>query len=299
MKTVVTGVAGFIGSHIAERLIADGHEVIGIDDLSAGYLENIPKGVKFMPADICKPERYSFFLDGVDVVFNNAASKKNICLKNPQRDMEVNGIGTLTLIEQCVKHGVRKFVHASTGSVYGEVQGRITEETAKRPVSYYGISKTAGESYVMLHSDKINVTVLRYFHVYGARQEKNMDTGGVIAIFTDRIKRNQGIMIHGDGSQKRVFTYVKDIVEANIKAWLTPISEGKIYNCASMKTTTIFDMAVMIINRFGNKININYSNPLPGDIYNFDVDSSKIGELGVVFRPIDEVYENPDSSICL
>ncbi len=135
-RALVTGVAGFIGSHIAEELIRRNVTVIGVDDLSAGYESNIPEGVIFFKGDIYHADKWGSILKGVDVVFNNAASKKNVCLKDPARDMEVNGIGQYKLLKACVDNSVNKFIHASTGSVYGEVHGRITEDTPRNPVSY-------------------------------------------------------------------------------------------------------------------------------------------------------------------
>jgi len=291
-KALVTGVAGFIGSHIAERLVEMGVAVVGIDDLSAGYESNIPKEVKFYQRDVCDIVCYGELLRGVDVVFHQAASKKNICLKNPSRDMEVNGIGTLRLLEQCVSHKVKKFVHASTGSVYGEVKGVINENTARNPQSFYGVSKTAGETYVSLFNKQsgLDTTILRYFHVYGDRQESKQETGGVVAIFTDKILKGEPIYIHGDGTQERVFTYVKDIVEANIMSWQNPISNGKVYNCASFYQMSVIDLARALMEKYNKKVSIIYTAPLVGDIYNFNVDSHKIkNELGVMFQPIIKV----------
>ena len=274
MRVIVTGCAGFIGSHLTERLLKAGQDVIGIDDLSAGYIENIPKGIEFHKMDICNVPLWIF--KDVDVVFHLAASKKNICLKDPKRDLDVNGKGVLHLLQMCKKAGVKKFVHSSTGSVYGEAD-YIDENTPTRPVSYYGCSKLAGESYVNMFD--IDSTVLRYFHVYGIRQETDPKLGGVVAIFKDRISKGLSITIHGDGNQERLFTRVEDIVEANIQSWLNPLSKGKTYNCASSKKTTINELAKSL----GAKI-INYSNPLEGDIYKFNVNSDKIKELGVTFK---------------
>ena len=292
MATIlVTGVAGFIGSHIAEKLLLGNNTVIGIDDLSAGYLSNIPERVIFLKDDICNIQKYDSIMKSVDVVFNNAASKKNICLKDPARDMEVNGIGTLKLLQSSLKNGVKKFIHASTGSVYGEVEGVITENTPRNPVSFYGISKMAGESYVQYFHNSLGLdtTILRYFHVYGERQESNKDTGGVVAIFSEEIKKGNSIIIHGDGLQKRVFTHVKDIAEANYRAWHTRKSIGQVYNCASSEQMSIIDLAGALMEKYNKKVNIIYSDPLPGDIYNFNVDSSKIKEIGVVFNPITKI----------
>jgi UDP-glucose 4-epimerase len=290
MKALVTGVAGFIGSHIAERLVNDGHEVIGIDDLSAGYVENIPNIHRFYQYDICKTEFYAPLLKDVDVVFHNAASKKNICLRDPSRDMEVNGIGTLNLLRLCVHHGIPKFIHASTGSVYGEVRGIIGEITPRNPCSYYGISKTAGESYVEYFRRFMDTTILRYFHVYGERQDKSQDKGGVVTIFSDKIKRGEEITIHGDGLQKRVFTHVSDIVDANIKAWENPASSGQVYNCASSEKMSVMQLANRLMEKYGNATKINFSKALEGDIYDFNVDTRKISrELNVNFKPITKV----------
>lgn len=289
MKALVTGVAGFIGSHIAERLIEDGHEVIGIDDLSAGHRENVPEGVNFFSRDIYDIEEYSFILKGVEVIFNNAASKKNICQKNPDRDMKVNGIGTHRLVREAVNAGVTKFVHASTGSVYGEASGLITEHTERNPVSFYGVSKMAGESYALLYRKDINVSILRYFHVWGDRQEKDPELGGVVAIFSDRIQRGLPIMIHGDGNQKRVFTWVKDIVEANMLVWKEKKAEGEIYNCAGPERTTISELAVMLMRKYETMVDVIQCPPLNGDIYNFYVITRKIEDLGLQFKSIKEI----------
>jgi len=280
MKTIVTGGAGFIGSHIAERLLKKGHEVIVIDDLSAGKEENIPVGAYFVKADITATRSYNHILQGADVIFHNAASKKNICLKDPVRDLAVNGAGTLSLLGLARHYKIKKFVHASTGSVYGECEDTITEDTPTKPESYYGVSKLAGESYVRLFMDDLNVTILRYFHVYGDRQEDNPQLGGVVAIFKKQIANDEIVTIHGSGKQKRVFTYVDDIVEANMRVWKDQRAKGQIYNCAANRKITINQLATRL-----GAVTIKYKDPLPGDIFNFDVDSSKIRKLGVKFRP--------------
>ena len=164
MKCLVTGGAGFIGFHLCERLVFYGHEVIAYDNMIAGM--NSPP-CRMIKDDILHIFDWEEELKDVDVIFNQAASKKNICLRNPQRDIDVNGKGTLVLLEFAKKHGIR-FVHASTGSVYGEVDGKITEDTPLNPVSYYGVSKLAGERYVAMYQKDIDAVILRYFHVYGA-----------------------------------------------------------------------------------------------------------------------------------
>jgi nucleoside-diphosphate-sugar epimerase len=181
-----------------------------------------------------------------------------------------------------MKFGIYKFIHASTGSVYGKVEERITEETCGTPVSFYGISKLAGENYVQ-HFHRaygLNTTILRYFHVYGERQEDHPDIGGVVAIFKKLIAEGKAITIHGSGEQERLFTHVEDIVNANITVMEKQQQTiGEIYNCVAKKTVTISALA----RKLGAEL-IEYGPALEGDIFKFDVSAEKIGKLGVKFR---------------
>jgi nucleoside-diphosphate-sugar epimerase len=185
-KVVVTGGAGFIGSHLCEELTQLGAEVVSVDDYSAGHARNLEflagrPNFRAVRADICDRAAMTPVIAGADVIFHNAASKKNVCLIDPQKDLRVNGGGTLNLLELAREHRVRKFVHASTGSVYGEpVVLPTDEEHPLRPVSYYGVSKLAGERYVDVFHRLygMDTTILRYFHVYGPRQESNEFGGG-------------------------------------------------------------------------------------------------------------------------
>ena len=285
MKAIVTGGAGFIGSHIAERLLKDGHEVVILDDFSSGKTANVPQGATVRQVDISDWNELSLVewdFSDCDVIFHNAASKKNICLRDPVRDLEVNGGGTLMLLQLAQIHNIKKFVHASTGSVYGNVIGRIAEDTPTNPVSYYGISKLAGENYVR-HYCSLNTTILRYFHVYGSRQEDDPELGGVVAIFKKKILESRPITIHGSGDQVRVFTHVDDIVEANMQSWHQEKAQGKIYNCASNKRTTIGELADNLMRKYGD-VERMYAEALEGDIFYFDVDATRIEELGVTFK---------------
>lgn len=290
MKAIVTGGAGFIGSHIAEKLLKDGHDVVVMDDLSAGKMENIPDKAKFCQVDISTWDEMAAceeYFHECDVIFHNAASKKNICLRDPVRDLHVNGGGTLMLLQLAKKYRVKKFVHASTGSVYGEVRNyHITEDTYLFPVSYYGLSKLTGENYVRYynHAFSINTTILRYFHVYGTRQEDDPALGGVVSIFKKQIQEGKPITIHGNGRQQRVFTHVDDIVEANIQSWKQLKAYGQVYNCASSKQITINELADMLMDKYG-KVERKYADSLPGDIFHFDVDNDKIKHLGIQFKP--------------
>ena len=293
-KVLVTGGAGFIGSHICEELLKMGAKVIALDDMSAGrqaninFLEKNPN-YKFIKGSVNDTGKImEDIFNGLDVVFHNAASKKNICLDNPQKDLLVNAGGTLNLLLFAHKFGVRKFIHASTGSVYGEPKIFPTnEEHPFNPVSYYGVSKLAGERYVdTFHSlYGINTTILRYFHVYGPRQESN-EFGGVVSIFMKKISNNQNPIVFGDGEQIRSFTFVKDLVNVNIKSALMEQSKGKAYNVASGISVSINDLATKMIEFSGKKhLKPEYSDPLIGDVRFFNVDNKNvINDLSVEFN---------------
>lgn len=293
-KVVVTGGAGFIGCHLCEALLREGAHVISIDDLSAGKAHNysfFSSNPRFVAHQIDVTDRNALepiFASGIDIVFHNAASKKTVCLRNPHRDLEVNAGGALTLLQLSKEHGVQKFIHASTGSVYGEpVTFPTGEDHPLHPVSFYGVSKLAGERYVGVFEREfgLDTTILRYFHVYGPRQESN-EFGGVVSIFLRKILEGQNLTIFGDGSQLRSFTWVLDIVEANIRAATMPISRGKVYNCASGLQISIKDLAEGLIGLAGpsSKSSVTHGDWLVGDIKYFDVDNSKIvNELGMSF----------------
>ena len=294
-KVVVTGGAGFVGSHLCEALVDLGADVICLDDLSAGKESNVAlfrgrNNFRFAELDICADDAaMKEIFERVDTVFHNAASKKNICLDNPQRDLEVNAGGALNLLRHAMAAGVRKFVHASTGSVYGEPQiFPTTEDHPLAPVSYYGVSKLAGERYVDVfrHLYGLDTTILRYFHVYGPRQESN-EFGGVVSIFLRRISEGQNPVVFGHGEQVRSFTYVKDLVAANIAAATDPAATGQAYNVASGIRVTINDLArgmLEILDPAG-KLSVEHGDPLVGDIMEFDVANTKIREqLGLSFE---------------
>ena len=228
-------------------------------------------------------------MEDVDIVFNNAASKKNICLTDPSKDLDINAGGTLKLLQSAKEHGVKKFIHASTGSVYGEpTVSPQTEEHPLNPVSYYGVSKLAGERYVMMYakSNQLNATVLRYFHVYGTRQEDDDSLGGVVAIFMRRAKPALPLIIYGDGRQQRSFTHVDDIVNINrrVAEMISRKCCAEVYNCASGIKVSVNELAEMIIKITGSSSKIEYKDWLVGDIKKFDIDNKKVKELSIDFK---------------
>lgn len=294
-KVIVTGGAGFIGSHLCEGLVEIGADVICIDDLSAGKASNVAhltnrNNFHFVEIDVCDDSaRMDSVFEGADTVFHNAASKKNICLVDPQRDLTVNAGGALNLLRMAMKHKVRKFVQASTGSVYGEPQIFPTTETHPfEPVSYYGVSKLAGERYVDVFHKLygLDTTILRYFHVYGPRQESN-EFGGVVSIFLRRITLGENPVVFGHGEQVRSFTWVRDLVEANLRAATDPTATGQAYNAASGIRVTINELARGMLDILDpqGKLEIEHGEPLVGDIMEFDVANAKIrNDLSLTFE---------------
>lgn len=291
-KALVTGGAGFIGSHIVEELVTMGVETISVDNYFAGKHENLEHLTRYdhfheVKCDVTDFDGLKRLIPGVDVIFHQAASKKTICLNNPRMDLKINAEGTFNLLELSRDHGVKKFVHASTGSVYGEARYFPQDEAHPLfPTSYYGVSKLAGEKYVQAfgHLYGLDTTVLRYFHVYGPRQESS-EVGGVVSIFTRLMLGGKPITIFGDGTQQRSFTYVKDVVQANIRAAMTPAARGECYNCASGIKVTIKELADMVADILGvRNQKIVFGDWLPGDIKVFDIDNRKIrSALGLDF----------------
>jgi len=291
-KAIVTGGAGFIGSHICEKLLDIGTEVISIDDFSAGKKENhahLNQYPKFtsVDCDITDYKKLKSYFKGIDVVFHNAASKKTVCLKDPRRDLEVNAKGTFNLLELSRDFNIKKFVHASTGSVYGEpVCTPQNENHPLDPASYYGVSKLAGERYAYMFYKVfgLNVTILRYFHVYGTRQESN-EFGGVVAIFIRNMLKGEQPVIFGDSTQQRTFTYIDDVVKANLLVAKENTTKGEVYNCASGIKVTVQELCDKILAYFDKKdLCPLYKDWVIGDIKVFDIDNTKIKSLGMTFE---------------
>lgn len=291
-KAIVTGGAGFIGSHLVEELLRQGLEVVSIDNYFAGKRENLSQFHDYdnfceADCDVTDYENLKKYFDGVDIVFHEAASKKTICLSDPRKDLSINAGGTFNILELARDFHVKKVVHASTGSVYGEAEYfPQDEEHPLNPTSYYGVSKLAGEKYVRAFCDlyDMDCTILRYFHVYGPRQE-NSDVGGVVSIFGRRILNGEAPIIHGDGTQQRSFTYVKDLVDANMLVAMAEGTRGEAYNCASGINVTIEELAEKVKEHFGRKdLKTIYDEWTIGDIKTFDVSNEKLKKLGYEFR---------------
>jgi len=224
MRILVTGGAGFIGSHVSRAYLAAGHEVAIVDDLSRGHRENLPSGARFFPIDIrdVASLRQAFAAMRPEVV-NHHAAQMDIrrSLRDPLFDAQVNVVGSLAVFELSVEYGVKKIIFASSGgAIYGEPQVvPVTEEAPEMPISHYGVAKLTVERYlhVYKHVYDLPFTALRYANVFGPRQDPNGE-GGVVAIFAGQMKQGKVPTIFGDGSKTRDYVFVDDIVEANLLA---------------------------------------------------------------------------------
>ncbi len=290
-RVVVTGGAGFIGSHLCEALLARGNAVTCVDNLvgTHGSTRNVAQLLDRSDFELVTESLLDWILTadlrGVDCVFHQAASKNTVSLEDPELDLAVNALGTLRLLLRARQDGVRKVVHGSTGSVFGETEHAHTEGAAKNPVSLYGISKLAGESYCRVLGDMsgLDYTILRYYHVVGPRQDSS-EKGGVVPIFARRSLEGRPLVIYGSGRQTRSFTSVHDVVSANLLAARSDQARRRDFICASAISVSIRELADFVIAETGNAAGIVYQPARPGDIDHFDVDNSRLRGIGMSFE---------------
>lgn len=270
MKTLVTGGAGFIGSNIVRLLLAKGHEVTVLDDLSSGYRCNLTPfpEVRFIEGDVRNRETVLQAVAGAEVIFHVAASVGNTrSIEHPIEDSEVNVIGTLQVLEAARQHGVRKVVFSSSAGIFGELKTLpIKEDHPVEPDSPYGASKLAAEKLCLAY-DKLydlEVVCLRYFNVYGVNQRYDA-YGNVIPIFAHRMLHELPVVIFGDGEQTRDFVNVRDVVQANYKAALSDGVSGA-FNIASGARVTINRLAELMCEASDIKVKIEHGPPRKGDV---------------------------------
>ena len=280
MKVVVTGGCGFIGSNIAEELIKK-HYVVVIDDLSTGRIENIQslqdkENFEFVRGNITDLGLLKQIFEDVDCIFHQAAIPSvQRSVENPLDTNEANIKGTLNVLIAARDCGVKKVVYASSSSVYGDTPELPKKENMRpNPQSPYAVSKLTGEYYCKVFSDiyGIKTICLRYFNVYGPNQDPASEYAAVIPRFINRVLNNQPPIIFGDGNQTRDFTFVKDVVKANILAMEKNV-EG-VFNIAYGQQISINELANKIMEIVGVKLNPVYDKPRPGDIRNSLADIS-------------------------
>ncbi len=231
MRVLITGGAGFIGSHIADACCAAGHEVSAVDDLSTGIPKNLPPDVKLFEVDIRDVDRltHAFNEARPDCVIHQAAQMSvSRSVREPAFDAQVNVLGLVNVCDQAVRIGAKRIVFASSGGVlYGDVYTPAPEETPANPISPYGISKWVGERYLQFYAREYGLTAvaLRYSNVYGPRQNPHGEAG-VVAIFSQRLLAGQAARINGDGKYDRDYVYGPDVAQANLKALTATVPDG-------------------------------------------------------------------------
>jgi UDP-glucose 4-epimerase len=282
MKYLVTGGAGFIGSHIADTLLERGHDVLLLDNFFSGRQENIKlfagnEKVRFFRGSVTDMAALKTVCESVDGVFHEAAIPSDPrSINNPLATNEVNINGTLNVLIAARDAGVKKVVFASSSSVYGETPQLPKEENMYlSPKSPYAISKHTGEEYMRVFSEIYGIKTLsfRYFNVFGPRQDPHSDYAAVIPKFITRILSHEAPVIYGDGTQTRDFTYVKDVAMANILA-MESNAEG-VYNIAYGVQTSLNDLAGLIMEITGIHTDLKYELPRPGDIHDSLADCTR------------------------
>ncbi|SFF28530.1 UDP-glucose 4-epimerase [Paenibacillus catalpae] len=276
-KVMVTGGAGFIGSHIVERCLSKGWETIVVDNLSKGEFENIPIGARFYHTDIRSHEMEGILAkERPDVIVHQAAQTDvQYSINEPLEDASANILSTIRLLELAVKYGVRKFVYASSAAIYGMPEAALINEAhPKHPMSGYGVSKYVPELYIYTYAKLYGLEygILRYANVYGPRQASDGE-GGVVAIFVDRLLRGQKLVIYGDGEQTRDFIYVEDIADANIAAILA--EQNVIANVGTAHPLSVNALVASLQDCCDQKTRVEYRPARAGDIMHSCLDNHK------------------------
>ena len=287
MRVLVTGGAGFIGSHTVDRLVKVGHQVRIIDNLSSGRLENIQDHltsgkVEFEKGDVRDPNFVAKSLKGIEAVVHLAAIiSVPLSVENPDLTFDINLSGTASLLRLSAKEGVHRFVFASSCAVYGDPASLpIKEEAATNPISPYAESKLKAEQACLDLNGRqlLQSVVLRFFNVYGPRQANN-DYSGVITRFIERTKKNLPLVIYGNGSQTRDFVNVNDIVEAILLSLEKVKVQGEIFNIGTGKPTSINELAKAVLSLSRAKSQISYKEPRVGEIKDSYADITKARNL--------------------
>jgi UDP-glucose 4-epimerase len=292
-RVLVTGGAGFIGSHVCDAFAANGWSVTALDDLSAGREENLSAGVDLVVADIRSPEGSRLVRDGgFDVISHHAAQiDVRISVDRPDHDASINIMGLLNLLEAAVRGGVRRFVYVSSGGVvYGEPEELPVSETAtKQPLSPYGVSKLTGEHYLHFYRQihGLEAVSLRYSNVFGPRQDPHGEAG-VVAIFGRSVLEGRPITVFGDGEQTRDYVYVGDVAEANLLAARVDVSDSMTmddvaFNVGTGVETSVNELASGVMRVARREVPVERAPARPGELMRSCLNPSRLEGLG--WRP--------------
>lgn len=279
---LITGVAGFIGSNLAERLIKEGYHVIGVDNLSQGVKEQIPKEVKFYQEDIGSKNIYPLFKD-IDVVFHLAA--KNCisdCQKDPIETVDINITGAVNVFEAVKRTSVKKVIYAESSAIYEGTDLFPTSETEEKPISFYAKSKLADSMFAKAYNKfyGLNFVGLRYFNVYGPKQDYQRTIPPVMSAFIIKLLKGERPIIYGNGEKRRDFIYIDDVNDFHILAMNNEKVNNNIYNIGSGKNYSVNEIYNIIKNLIGVNIKPVYGESLPGEAEINLADISKAKSLG-------------------
>ena len=284
MKVLVTGGAGFIGSHVVDALAACGHQVVVADNLSTGKRTNLDPAVRLYEVDLRSSDLAALFRDVRPEVVVHLAAQASVSasMRSPGQDADVNIAGVVNLLEQCRSTGVRRIVYSSTGgALYGEPERLpCTEEHPIRPLSPYGVSKYVAEKYIELYGTLygLEYAILRLANVYGPRQDPYGEAG-VVAIFARRMAVGEEVSIFGNGDQERDFVYVEDVAQATISA--LERGTGQSFNIGCGLGTSVNRLFALLRDLTGYRREPTYTDSRPGDVYKVYLDASKARrELG-------------------
>jgi nucleoside-diphosphate-sugar epimerase len=266
-RIFITGVAGFIGSNLAYALLNQGYQVVGIDDLSAGLLEQVPEGVEFERFDIRSPELVERFRRG-DIVFHlGAKSSVNDSQQDPVAAASVNVVGTVNVFQAAKQAGVEKVIYAETSAIYEGSSKLPTPETEIAPQTFYAISKYATRFFAQGYENFFGsrITAMRYFNVYGPRQDYRRSIPPVMCAFILNLLQGRPATIYGDGSKRRDFVYVDDVNDFHIRCMEDPRSDGKVYNVGSGTNHSIREIYDAVQVLLKTNIEPIYKPDLPGE----------------------------------
>lgn len=257
---LVTGGAGFIGSHMADRLLSDGHTVYILDNETTGHRENVPTNAIYAKGDVRSLDDLDpIFAKGLDVVFHIAGQASTVtAFTDPVEDLSTNVEGTINIIQKCIEYSVPRLLFASSMTAYGLVEPEPVSETQPCvPISYYGVTKYAAERYVLATAERndletpLKVTAFRMFNVYGDRQRLDNPYQGVMGIFIGHVLREEPITIYGDGKQSRDFVHISDVVNLWVQAMDDPNAENQVFNIGNGQDQSITTLADTIIDVCG------------------------------------------------